>query len=117
MPNEQSNEKPIAISIRRVTNEDGLRFQVLEFELMRPDRVLYPADLREIELPDNLDTTMGIVLSGRGPIWLYGYLLHLLHPTPWVACFEPRKKAGIVVAAHTGETTVGQEVSVPEVIN
>jgi len=26
----------------------------------------------------------GVVLSGRGPVWLYGWLIHHFHPASWV---------------------------------
>jgi len=88
---------------------DGLPFQLLEVVLTQPDRLIEPADLREIVLPAGIDTTMGVVISGRAPIWLYAHLVHELHPTAWVACYDPRLCA-IVVATHPPQTPLGQVI-------
>lgn len=42
----------------------------------------------------------GVVLSGRGPVWLFGFLVHFYHPTKFVATFDPRLKGAVVVESH-----------------
>jgi len=56
--------------------------------------------------------TKGIVISGRGPIWLFGTLIHEFHPAKWVACFDPRLGGGVVVQSHDPEVKVGDVVEV-----
>ena len=70
--------------------------------------VLAPEDLEEVEravreevLP-KLDTTKPAVLSGRGPLWLYARLVHLLHYLPMVAVWDPRLGKGVVVSGPSG---------------
>ena len=53
---------------------------------------------------------MGVVLTGRAPIWLYGWLVHECHFTRWVACYDPRLGA-VVVESHTPEVRVGQVIA------
>ncbi len=86
----------------------GLSYQQLEIELAGEDRVISPEDLADIELPSGIDTTGGVVISGRAPIWLYAYLVHELHPTKWVACFDPRIGGAVVVATHSNQAQIGQ---------
>lgn len=86
---------------------EALHYQVLLIELTRSDRIIEPQDLTGLELPAGIDTTGGVVISGRAPIWLYAYLIHELHPTAWVACYDPRIGA-IVVATHTRLVQIGQ---------
>ncbi len=91
-------------------NPEGLKYQLLFVELTRKDRIIHPEELAEIELPQGIDTTGGVVISGRGPIWLHDYLVHELHPTAWIGCFEPRFNSAIVVATHTSSVKVGQVI-------
>jgi len=83
---------------------DGIAFQVIEIRL---DGVATPGDLTQLCLPAGIDTRMGVILTGRAPIWLYGWLVHECHFTRWVACYDPRLGA-VVVESHTPEVRVGQ---------
>lgn len=73
-------------------------YQILDFQILN-DGLLDPSDLTKIVLPDNLITTKGVVLYGKGSIWLYAYLLHNLHHCLWLATFDPRMGA-VVVQNH-----------------
>lgn len=85
----------------------GLPFQVIEIELTRPDRLVFPEDLAQLRLPGGIDPRLGVVLSGRAPIWLYGWLVHECHFTRWVACYDPRLGA-VVVTSHSPDVQVGE---------
>jgi CRISPR-associated protein Csx3 len=93
---------------------NGLRFQKLTVHLNRPDRLIQPDDLAGLSLPAGIDTTAGVLITGRAPIWLYTYLVHELHPTAWVACFDPRLGGAVVVTTHSRQTQVGQVIALPE---
>ncbi len=79
---------------------DHEHFTMIEFKLI--DDLIKPADLSKISLPDGLESrrSKGLVISGRGPVWLFGHLLHLAHPFAWVATFDPRLDGGVVVQTH-----------------
>ncbi len=98
---------PIRLSLSQPRSWQTLSYQLLEIELTTTDRLVEPGHLDDLELPPGIDTRGGVVLSGRAPIWLYAYLVHELHPTAWVACYDPRLGA-IVVATHSRQTQVGQ---------
>jgi len=93
---------------------NGLPFHKLTIHLNRPDRLIQPQDLANLSLPAGIDTTTGVILTGRAPIWLYTYLVHELHPTAWVACFDPRLGGAVVVTTHSHQTQVGQVIPLPE---
>ncbi len=97
----------IQLKLSRHQAVNGIKYQRLTIELTGRDRIIHPQDLCKLELPAGIDTTQGIVLTGRAPIWLYGYLIHELHPTAWVGCYDPRLGA-VVVATHTRGVSVGQ---------
>ena len=82
----------------RVTENDS--FSLAEFKIAEPDGVLAPSCLADIDLPPGLDTSQGLVLSGRGPVWLYGYLVHCAHHFAWVGVYDPRLKGAVVVECH-----------------
>jgi CRISPR-associated protein Csx3 len=90
---------------------EALHYQMLLIELTRSDRIIEPQDLKNLQLPGGIDTTGGVVISGRAPIWLYGYLIHELHPTAWVGCYDPRIGA-IIVATHTRLVHIGQVIKI-----
>jgi CRISPR-associated protein Csx3 len=98
----------IQLSLSAKKSVDGLRYQQLEIEILTPDRVINPSDMIGLELPSEVDTSGGVVISGRAPIWLYAYFVHELHPTKWVACYDPRISGGVVVATHSNQATIGQ---------
>lgn len=50
----------------------------------------------------------GLVLSGRGPIWLFCALAHELHPAKWVGCHDPRLGGAVVIQSHTKDVQIGQ---------
>ncbi|MGI0485041.1 CRISPR-associated ring nuclease Crn3/Csx3 [Pantanalinema rosaneae CENA516] len=91
----------------------GLLYQQIKIKLTQPDRIIDPQDLVNLELPPGIDTTKGVIISGRAPIWLYSYLVHECHPTAWVACFDPRLGA-IVVSTHSRQTTIGQVIPIAD---
>jgi len=86
---------------------NSLTFQVIEIKI---DGIATPDDLAQLRLPTGIDTRQGVVLAGRAPIWLYGWLVHECHFTRWVACYDPRLGA-VVVESHTPEVQVGQVIN------
>lgn len=93
-----------------VVESDKIVF--ISFELSRE---LSPSDLASINPPDpikNKFSSKAIILSGRGPIWLYGYLIHYYHPTKAVAVYDPRFDAGIVVESHSSEYKIGDLIKI-----
>src|SRR5205807_430606 len=53
----------------------------------------------------------GLVLSGKGPLWLYGRLVHLAHAFAWVAVYDPQLSGGVVVMRHrSGAPLLGEVV-------
>jgi CRISPR-associated protein Csx3 len=63
--------------------------------------------------------TKGIILSGRGPIWLYCYLTHYYHPTKFIATYDPRLNGAVIVESHTKDYKSGEliEVNINELLN
>ncbi len=88
-----------------------IEFNVVEYEEFtlvdfKFDGVLTPEDLKKLKPPEvRLDK--GVVISGRGPIWLYGYLIHHYHPAKWVATYDPRLGGGVVVMSHDPKVREG----------
>lgn len=85
------------------------KWNLLEFELENP---LTPKDLKSIKPPNILGK--GIILSGRGPIWLYCFLTHYYHPTKFIATYDPREGGAIIVESHTEEYKIGDLVKIEE---
>jgi len=100
-----------------LTKDDGIinwrvfrikeELTLIEFSLSRE---LKPEDLRNINPPDavkNKFSSSFIILSGRGPIWLYGFLIHFYHPTKGIGVFDPRLDGAVVVSSHDPQRKVG----------
>lgn len=91
--------------------DDGLPYQHLRIAIATPDGIIEPADLKGLEFPEGVQWRQGIVIEGRGPIWLYGYLVHECHPASWVGCYDTRLGA-VVVSTHTHDVAVGEVLPV-----
>ena len=101
--NDQNNQEFIAFEVRKV--EEGV--VLVHFELKRE---LNPEDLKRIKPPDPVKNKLSknlLILSGRGPIWLYGFLIHFYHPVKAVAVFDPRLDGAVVVESHSNEFEMG----------
>lgn len=93
-----------------------------EFEITAADgstdaqSILRHAELGAIGLPPELAgrEPLGVILSGRGPVWLYAYLTHLLHSFAWLAVHDPRLGGAVVVSRHVPTApSVGSVVRLP----
>lgn len=78
-------------------------FTVVSFEI---DGVLDPLDLATL-VPPKVIGTKGVIITGRGPIWLYCFLTHFYHPTLFVATYDPRFGAAVIVESHNAEYNIG----------
>jgi len=65
-----------------------------------------PSEVFSTALPD-VPLNSGVILSGRGPIWLYARLVHHYHPARWIAVHDPRI-GYIVVQSHCKERHEGE---------
>ena len=93
----------------KVSKRDN--YVLVEFELERP---IEPADLKRIidkfHKSVGAPRPLGIVLSGRGPIWLYAALVHECHPWLWVATYDPRQGGAVIVESHSPIYGVGDVI-------
>lgn len=85
-------------------------FQILDF-FIAGDGVIAPEDLRNVQLPSDLDYTRGVVINGKGPVWLFAHLVHLCHPTAWIATADPRLGAVVVENHVPAGPTVGSVIA------
>ena len=88
-------------------------YLLLSFELN--EGIITPETLKSLQPPDPVTENfahLGVVLSGKGPIWLYGYLVHFYHPTRWVATYDPRLQGAVVVESHTPDVQVGDIIPI-----
>lgn len=86
----------------------GDKYTIVTFEL--GESALAPSDLVSLSPPDAVANSFahkGVILSGRGPVWLFGFLVHFYHPTKWLATYDPRLEGAVVVASHTLEIKTG----------
>ena len=101
----------------------GLPYQHLHIQITADNGLITPADLKGLDLPKNLIPSQGVVIEGKAPIWLYGYLVHECHASAWVGCFDPRlgkasprSGGAVVIETHSPLVDVGQviEVEIPD---
>ncbi len=86
------------------SNLEGHSASIITFDI--EGGVTTPQEVFEAELP-KVPLDKGVILSGRGPIWLYARLIHHYHPARWIAVHDPR--IGYVVAvSHCKERCEGE---------
>lgn len=105
----------IQLEVTPRQTQEGQRYQHLQIQITTADGNIVPQDIKALKLPTTMRFQHGVVIEGRAPLWLYGYLVHECHPASWVACYDPRLGA-VVVATHCHEIAVGEilEVDLPE---
>ncbi len=101
----------IELTIISHHTKEGLPYQHLHFDLTTPDRLVQPEDLRAIAFPTEVQWSQGVAIEGRGPIWLYGYLVHECHPAAWVGCYDTRLGI-VIVSTHSRSVSVGQVLAI-----
>jgi CRISPR-associated protein Csx3 len=110
-----------AIQLQHFTQQTtiDLPYQHLRIHNAASDGILHPSDLKGLQLPNGMIWSHGVVIEGRAPIWVYGYLIHACHPAVWVACFDPRlgdstaqSGGAVVVATHCHEVATGDILKV-----
>lgn len=94
---------------------DGHPATLLEFTV-GGDGTLLPEELPAVidQIGASVDGTKGVIISGRGPVWLYGALLHHLHVTRWSATNDPRLGAVVVASHHPTAPVVGTVLALPK---
>ena len=88
-----------------------MRKVVLEVNLknaISPEELMALLERAEAALPAG--GPEGVILSGRLPIWVFGGLVHMYHPRPWVATYDPRLQGGVVVQSHVKFPRVGDVI-------
>lgn len=88
--------------------QDGLPYLHLRIQITNDDGISEPEYLEGLKLPSGIDFSQGIVIEGKGQIWLYAYLVHECHAAAWVGCYDPQYKGAVVVETHTRFVSVGQ---------
>ncbi len=88
--------------------QEEVPYQHLRVQITTDDGLIEPSDLKGLKLPEGIDFSQGVVIEGKGPIWLYAYLVHECHAAAWVGCYDPRLKGAVVAEAHTRDVSVGQ---------
>jgi len=104
------NDEFITFEIKNITDS----ITKIHFELKRE---LEPKDLKNLCPPDPVKNKFSknlVILSGRGPIWLYGFLIHFYHPVKAIAVFDPRLDGAVVVESHSNDFKIGSIVKVEE---
>jgi len=75
---------------------EGPAYTIVAFSFDRP---IEPKQLQELK-PPFVEADRGVVLYGRGPIWLYCFLSHYYHYCKFVAVYNPRLGA-VITESHT----------------
>ena len=87
-------------------------YQALAINLLKPQSLISVEEMWRLELPSELDGERGLILSGRAPTWLYGYLVGQFGQLPWVACYDIRTKAAVVVSSNVPQVEPGDILAI-----
>lgn len=100
--------------------DPGTRSRVNILAFLIEGGVLKPEELARLEdglrhIANGFDPSAPVIVSGRGPLWLYAQIMHHMHYLPTVAVWDPRAKAGVVVASADAGL-LGKGVGVDNVV-
>lgn len=111
------SEEEVSEEINKLVGiEKGIKSNVNIVAFLINGGVITPEDLKDVEkdasdLINKIDTSKPVILSGRGPLWLYGVFVHNLHFVNTLATWEPRKKIGIIIEATTN-SLIGKGIDI-----
>jgi len=91
----------------RVSLKTGA-IQLLEFSI--EGGLMRPEELASIS-PPGVDPSRPLIISGRGPQWLYQFFIHWYHFSRLLATFEPRIGKGVVVESPS-PSEVGMTIDI-----
>lgn len=93
--------------------KDFESYRMVRFEI--PGGVTTPEEFAEAvkEIERSLAGDKIVLITGRGPVWGYGMLIHSAHPTPAVATYDPRLSGYVVVATHAEGYYLGMVIKDP----
>jgi CRISPR-associated protein Csx3 len=75
-----------------------------------------PQDYLDYDEVDNivlpaLPKGMGVILSGKLPLWLYTGLARAYHTAPWLGVYQPQMgNQAVVIASRTRQRRIGQRI-------
>ncbi len=78
-------------------------YTIVSFEI---EGVIIPEDLAALT-PPKVEGSKGVILSGRGPVWLYCFMTHFYHPTKFIATYDPRLGGAAIVETHSVDHNIG----------
>jgi len=84
------------------------KYTIINYFLPKP---IEPEKLKLI-VPPKVNPQKGVIISGKGPIWLYGFLIHHYHSTKFVATYDPRLGGGVIVESHSPDWDTGDTIKV-----
>jgi CRISPR-associated protein Csx3 len=85
-------------------------YSILSFEL---GGVISPEDLRVLG-PPKVNGSKGVILNGRGPIWLYCFLTHFYHPAKFIGTHDPRLRGAVIVETHSTAYLIGTVLNISQ---
>ena len=103
----QTSNTSIHMQLSEQQIYESLKYQWLTIAISSSDKLVVPKDLISLKLPEFINTDIGIIVTGRAPIWLYSYLMRTLPDIVWIASYDPRFGA-VVVSTQSQEVHTGQ---------
>lgn len=98
------------LSVRAATPEKCRKYQALAINLVEP--TIEVSEMQVLEIPPELDLKREVILWGKAPIWLYSNLIWRFRDVPWIACFDIKLHAAIVVSSHIPQVKPGDKIHI-----
>ena len=99
------------LTVTTLTSDRG-KLQTLAITLLQPQVLIQPAQLPALALPPDLDTRREVVLYGRSPGWLYGYLIARYPSVPWLGTYDARSKTVVVIHSQVESPAIGDQIPI-----
>ncbi len=113
---QQAPEQAPKQASKKTTQQDSgqRQYQTLSITQTLPWQPILPAQLATLTLPKSLDLSREIVLYGSLPNWLYGRLVDLCRPAPWVGCYNGPAGGIVVIHSRVSAPTVGDLIPIQQ---
>ena len=101
-------DKPIQFDLTIRKDEGGNEYQHLYLAI---NSRIQPDILKDISLPEEIDSNLGLIIDNGKPNWLCSYLVRKFSFVAWIGCLDLNLMKAVVVKTNVADIQIGQQIT------
>ena len=100
--------KSIQFNLTIRKDEFGKKYQYLYIAI---NNRIQPDILKNISLPEDIDSNLGLIIDNGKPNWLCSYLVRQFSFVAWIGCLDLNLMKAVVVKTNVADVQIGQQIT------